>query len=458
MTAIDRIKDFITPFKQISIAPLVIFRIIFGALMLFATVRFMLYGWVQDLYISPKFFFTYYGFDWVHPLKGNWMFLPYILMIIGSIGIILGAFYRYSAALFFIAFSYVELLDKTHYLNHYYFISLVAFLMILVPANRYFSLDVYFRPQIASTKVSQWTIRIIQFQLACVYFFAGLAKMQPDWIVEAQPLKSWLQANRDMPIFGKLLAQDFSAYIFSWGGCLYDTFIVFFLVSYRWQKFAYLFVIMFHLVTWMLFPIGVFPWIMIFSTLIFFNPILHEKVLFKLTKHHFTPEMIPHALSPINRKASRIFLIAFISIQVLVPFRSVLYPGYIFWNEEGFRFSWRVMLIHKQGLATFYVKDRTTNQTIEINHTKYLTDRQIDQMSTQPDMILQYAHYLADIYQDTTFHFGDKTVHLKNPSVHAKVFVALNGRPSQLFISEKHDLTEFKYDLRHRTWVEPLKK
>jgi len=455
---IDKLKDFLSPFRQTSIAPLVIFRIIFGALMLFGTARFMLYGWVEDLYITPKFFFTYYGFDWVHPLNGNWMYLPFIVMLIASVGIIFGALYRYSATLFFICFTYVELLDKTNYLNHYYFVSLMAFILIFLPAHRYFSIDAYFRPQIAATKVSQWTIRILQFQLACVYIFAGIAKVQADWLIEAQPLKTWLQAHRDMPIFGKLFAQEFVAYIFSWFGCLYDLFIVFFLLSFKWRKYAYLVVVAFHLITWLLFPIGVFPWVMICSTLIFFSPQFHEKILFKLTKVPFLPDLEPNILSPIYRKITQFSIVAFILFQLIVPIRSITYPGNLFWNEEGFRFSWRVMLMHKQGLATFYVKDRNTQQTIEIINEDYLTDRQIDQMSTQPDMILQYAHHLSEIYADTTFHFGKKTVRLVNPSVHARIFVALNGRPSQLFVNEQHDLTQFTYDLKHRSWIEPYKK
>lgn len=426
--------------------------------MLFGTARFLFYGWVQDLYITPKFYFTYYGFDWVHPLNGNWMYLPFILMIIASVGIIFGALYRFSASLFFLCFTYVELLDKTNYLNHYYFVSLMAFLMILVPANRYFSIDSYFKPQIASTKVSQWTIRVIQFQLACVYFFAGIAKVQADWLIEAQPLKTWLQAHRDMPIFGKLLAKEFVAYLFSWFGCFYDLFIVFFLLSFKWRKIAYIFVVVFHIITWWLFPIGVFPWVMIFSTLIFFSSNFHERILFKLTKHHFLPPLEPGFLTPVYRKITKAFVISFVVIQLIIPLRSVLYPGNLFWNEEGFRFSWRVMLMHKQGLATFYVEDRTSQKTIEVNHQNFLTDRQIDQMSTQPDMILQYAHHLSDIYQDTTFHFGEKTVRLVNPSIHATIFVALNGRPSQLFVDKKHDLTQFEYNLYHRTWIEPYKK
>jgi hypothetical protein len=72
--------------------------------MLFGALRVLLKGWVETLYIQPDFHFTYLGFDWVKPLPGDWMYIPFILMVLGSLGILLGFFYRYSASLFFLCF------------------------------------------------------------------------------------------------------------------------------------------------------------------------------------------------------------------------------------------------------------------------------------------------------------------------------------------------------------------
>lgn len=116
-------------FKETSILPLVGFRIIFGLLMVIGTLRFLFNGWVHQLYIQPKF---YFGFiEGISPLPGNWMYLPFILILIGAIGILFGAFYRISTILAFVSFTYIEVLDKTNYLNHYYFVSLVLFLLCL---------------------------------------------------------------------------------------------------------------------------------------------------------------------------------------------------------------------------------------------------------------------------------------------------------------------------------------
>src|ERR1700741_1659593 len=115
-------NKFISWLKQpVNIAPLVMFRIAFGLLMIVSISRFIVKGWVEQMYILPKFFFPYFGFEWVQPLPGNMMYLVFGILPLASVGIMLGLFYSLSTISFFILFTYVELIDKTNYLNHYYF-------------------------------------------------------------------------------------------------------------------------------------------------------------------------------------------------------------------------------------------------------------------------------------------------------------------------------------------------
>ncbi len=442
-------------FREVSIAPLIAFRIVIGFLFLFSTLRFVSNGWVKQLYIDPPFHFSYLGFDWIQPLPNNWMYLPFILLIIASLGIIFGAFYRVSTSLFFVAFTYVELLDKSYYLNHYYFVSIISFLLIWAPANAQFSVDAKRVPSIQRNTIPNWPIFLLRVQLGIVYCFAGIAKLNPDWLLEAQPLRMWLQAFRDLPLVGDLLASSWVAFVFSWFSCFYDLTIPFFLSNSKTRTIAYGFVVVFHILTWLLFPIGVFPWVMIFSTLIFFPASLHDKWL-NVLKKWFRWTSNPSA-SPISKSRIVITCLSFfLLIQAAIPFRYLLYPDNLFWHEEGFRFSWRVMLMEKKGYATFYVEDRTTRKSIEITNSDYLTPQQIDQMSRQPDMILQFAHFLGEKYQDTTLHFGTKSVHLSRPRVTADVYVTLNGRPNQHFVGRETDLMQEEYNLKHRKWILPL--
>lgn len=446
--------------KEISIAPLIVFRIIFGALMLFGTSRFLLKGWVYENYILPKHHFGYFGFEWVDKLPGNWMYLPFILMIITAICVVLGLFYRVSILLLFISFTYVELIDKTYYLNHYYFVSLILFLLIFLPANQSFSLDLKIFKRKAVRTVRAININVIKFQLGCVYFFAGIAKLETDWLFESQPLKTWLSGFQSLPLIGDVLASNSAAYGFAWMGCLYDLFIFFFLINRKTVRYAYAIVVVFHIVTWLLFPIGVFPWVMIFSTLIFFSADFHSKVItgissvFKIKNKSQTLENKTR-----DFKAWKIYFFAvFIFIQLLLPFRYLLYPGNLFWTEEGFRFSWRVMLMHKEGLASFYIENPDTGNTIAIDNLDFLTESQEKQMATQPDFLIQYGQLLHRTFKDTTLTFGAEKITLHNPIVRADVKVSLNGRLNQQFVTKKHNFADFQYDLSHRTWIEPFEK
>lgn len=440
--------------KPISITPLIVFRIVFGVLAFYGASRFLLKGWVQELYIDPQFYFPYLGFEWVKPLPGDWMYLPFVGMLIGSLGIILGYRYRLATVLYFLSFTYVELLDKTNYLNHYYFVSLVAFILIFIPAHSGFSLDAKLGRTVEMDQVPRGYLWLLQFQLACVYFFAGIAKLDTDWLFRAEPLFTWLQAFRDSAFLGDLFARKTTAYVFAWGGCLYDLSIVFFLLYKPTKWLAYLAVVFFHLVTYCLFPIGVFPLVMIFSTWIFLPLSFQDKVLDFLKAKLQYKQKVEKSVSTIP-KIGQLAVGCFVILQLTLPFRYLAYPGDLFWNEEGFRFSWRVMLMHKEGLATFYIHDPKTGGDIEIDNSKYLTKRQEEQMSTQPDMILQYASFLQEKFKDSTLIFGTKEFTLSNPTVHADVFVSLNGRKAEKFIDRKVDLTQKRYDLCHRDWLEP---
>jgi hypothetical protein len=361
--------------------------------------------------------------------------------------------YRLAIIVFFLTFTYTELLDKTTYLNHYYFVSLVSFVLIFLPANAYFSVDAYKNPDKAFAKIPQWNTDILKLLLALVYFYAGLAKLNSDWLLHAMPLKIWLPANSDLPLIGSLLGRQWVAYAFSYIGALYDLFIVFLLLNRRTRRFAFAMVVVFHILTRILFPIGIFPYVMIVSTLLFFDAGFHRKVLgfiAKLLKLPVSTSADAKIKTPQNNtiyKAKLVFLAVFVAFQLLFPFRYLLYPQELFWTEEGFRFSWRVMLMEKAGYTQFIVTDSETKKSQRINNTHFLTPFQEKQMSFQPDFILEYAHFLHDYYQKQGVH---------DPEVRVESYVALNGRLSKVYIDPKVDLAKEYETFRHKTWLLPF--
>jgi hypothetical protein len=434
----------------VSIAPLVVFRVLFGAMMLCSTLRFWWLGWIEDHYLQSKVQFKYFGFEWVELLPPAGMYALHILMIVSALGILLGAWYRLSAVVFFLSFAYTELIDLTYYLNHYYFVSVVSLLLIFVPAQARCSVDVWRKPPLRRTKVPRWAIFIFQLQLGIVYTYAGLAKINYTWLIEALPLRIWLPANDSLPLIGPLLAWRWMPWVFSWAGMLYDCTIVGWLAWPRTRAWAYFSVVFFHVLTGLMFQIGVFPLVMMGATWIFFSEKFHETLLTKIGRIRqifagFSPTPQPaRACTPAPNRFFAVLLVLFFAFQILFPWRYLLYPGNVFWTEEGYRFSWRVMLMEKAGTATFFVKDIKTGREGVVNNADFLCAHQEKQMAMQPDLVLQFAHFLAK-------HYREKGV--SGPAVRAEVYVTLNAQPSRLLIDPNLDLTKIRDGWPHKTWI-----
>ncbi|MCV9385914.1 HTTM domain-containing protein [Reichenbachiella ulvae] len=446
----DRLRRYGT--EHTEAAPLAVFRVLFGLMMLASIIRFGAMGWIDQLYVQPQFFFPYFGFEWVRPLSG-WTYMIFLLCGLSSLSVALGYKYRLSIILFFLSFTYIELMDKTTYLNHYYFISLVSFLMIFLPVHATFSLDAWLDPKKAFQFIPRWTIDAVKLMLGIVYFYAGLAKLNSDWLFHAMPLKIWLPYHYDFPLLGELFQQSWFLYVFSWAGAIYDLMIPFLMINRRTRVLGFMMIVGFHMITGALFPIGMFPYIMIASSLIFFDSSLHIKIInsflsfFKLDpKVFFNDKYQLHEQSLFNQSKLKLILL-FFALQLLIPFRYLLYPGELFWTEEGYPFSWRVMLMEKSGKATFKVVDGQSNKWLYVDNTVFLTSFQEKQMATQPDFILTYAHFLKEHYE------GEGWAEVE---VYVDSFVALNGRISKRYIDPSVDLTKEKESFGHKTWILPF--
>jgi hypothetical protein len=441
--------------QQTNAAPLAVFRIGFGLMMCYGIIRFWAHGWIESVYLEPDFHFKYYGFEWIQPL-GDFTYVIFIICGISAFLVALGLKYRLAIILFFLSFTYIELMEKTTYLNHYYFISILSFLMIFLPANALFSVDNLWRKK-SYENIPNWTIDAIKLLLGIVYFYAGLAKINSDWLFKAQPLKIWLPSKYDLPFIGEtLMQQNWFHYAMSWSGMLYDLCIPFLLLYRKTRLFAFALVVFFHVFTRVLFPIGMFPFVMIVGTLIFFDAGFHQRVIAFIkriirTIVHVKTESIQVISNYKIRFAPIVIpvIITFFAIQLLFPFRFMLYPGNLFWTEQGYRFSWRVMLMENMGSTTFKIVDGKTGNFFYVVNSDFLTPLQEKQMSFQPDFILEYAHYLGD-------HFTNQGH--KNVQVFAESYVALNGRLSKPFIDKNIDLYKVKESFKHKHWILPFKE
>jgi vitamin K-dependent gamma-carboxylase len=439
----------------LDLASLAAFRILFGAMMAAAMVRFLAKGWVTLYYVEPRFYFCYPGFGWVHPWPPIWMHIHYILLALLAVGVAVGYFYRICIALFFLGFVYVELIDQTAYLNHYYLISLLSGLMIFLPANRCWSLDAWRKPAIRADGAPAWCLNILRFQVGVVYIFAGLAKFNADWLFRAEPLQIWLAARSDLPLVGSWLNQAWVAYAASWFGALFDTSIVFFLLCKRTRKPAYVLVVFFHVATWVLFHIGMFPWIMIVAATLFFPPDWPRHWLRKIAtlaprlpsaRRLLVALALPERRHVAAWRADAIVLLPlalYAIIQLTLPVRYWFEPRSPAWTGIGFNCTWHVMIAEKTGFAEFYAFNPSTGRQRPISVNDILTPRQETLMAKKPYLIRQMACYLAADLRRRGF-----------PDVQIRVnaYAALDGRPSQPLINPDIDLAT----ATGTGWIVPL--
>ena len=424
-------------YEPVPIAPLVFFRIAFGVIMFIEMMRFFSKGWIERYYIQPEFFFTYDFFHWISPWENEGMFIHFIALSGLAIFIAFGFLYRVSMVMFFLGFTYIFLLDKTNYLNHFYFISLLSFIMIWLPANRCFSIDAWFKPSLKTSWQPAWSLWWLRMQIGIVYFFGGIAKLNSDWL-QGEPMRMWLSWRDDFPIIGSFFQDEWMVYLMSYSGLLLDLFIVPALLWKKSRNIAFILILAFHLLNSQLFGIGIFPWFMIAATLIFFPP-----EIFQLKKFSDSYQAQIFKRSNIITYGLTIYLI----IQVLLPFRHWLYPGDVNWTEEGHRFAWHMKLRNKSSSIQFIVDK--SGETIEVPMEKYLTRRQRNKIEDKPDMIWQFAQYLDQIYNEGT---KDQV------KVYVNTECSLNGRKSQTLIDPSVDLSEVEWSPIFRSpWILPLK-
>lgn len=464
-------------FTSIDIASLVFFRIVFGILA-FADIMglFTYYHLWEGDFQPDKFHFKYYGFEWVEPLPEPFMSIFFLLLLSAAVLVTIGYKYRASATFLFFGFTYVFLLDKVHYLNHGYLFCWLSFVMIFIPANRAFSKDVAVKNVSSLSKVPYYNVFILQFFMGVVYFFGGLAKINSDWLIHAMPLKMWVGYKADMPILGALWAEETTAYVMSWAGMLLDLLVVFFLLFRNTRLWALGFVLFFHLTNSILFKIGIFPWLSIGLTLLYFPPScprlwldwLANKFAFikriedwwfsttqeqRIEKREYAEETWTSVFAQKEATTSvkkwiLLPLVGIIIFHLIMPLRQHIYDQPTAWTEQGHRYSWRMMLRQKVAFGYFLARRPNSKQTERIHPKDYLTKEQARKMQTHPDMILEFAHHIKRTYEAKGW---------TDVKIYANIRCALNGRAYQQYTDNTVDLVKEEWSFYKATpWIIPF--
>ncbi len=436
-------------FAPVDIGLLVFFRVAFGAIMLWEVWRYLDRDRISSYYLEPQFLFTYYGFSWVQPWPGDGLYYHFYGLGLLAAMICAGWHYRVATTLFFFGFTYVFLLDQTRYLNHFYLVSLISFLLIFVPAHHALSIDAWRTPKLRPQTAPAWALWILRAQIGIAYFYGGIAKLGPDWLA-GEPMRTWLANRMDFPVIGPFFQHEWVVCVFVFGGLLLDLLVVPCLLWRTTRIYAFLAAASFHLLNARLFTIGIFPWFMLCATLIFFPPDSPRRLWRALRRQPLSPDVDqappPPEWTP-GRRALAAGLTMYLAFQILMPLRHHLYPGNVDWTEEGHRFSWHMKLRTKNANSVFLITDRATGHISEVRPDKYLSGRQCGKMATHPDMILQFAHFLADQMRRK----GQPEV-----EVRAQVMASLNGRGRELLVDPEVDLSRQPRTLGHASWIRPL--
>lgn len=434
--------------QPIDNTQLILMRIILGLVIAADAFGGIATGWTYRAFIEPDFTFTFMGFEWLQVFAGKPMYVIYTLFGICGLFIAFGAYYRTATIGAAITWTMIYFAQKTNYNNHYYLLMMLCWLLVFLPANRYFSYDVRRNPSIKSLTAPRWTVLFFVVQLLIVYTFASIAKMYPGWVA-GEPMEIWFTQKVNYPILGPYL-QSFHTHKFvGLGGILFDLLVI---PALLWKPTRWLAVVAslgFHLFNSVVFQVGTFPYLMIGTLILFFPPEQVRKIFFK-SKPPVNPELLPEASfseRPLQHKIVLVVLGLHFLIQLILPLRHHAFQDSVMWNEEGHRYAWRMMLRAKTGSVTFRIINNETGKEYFVQPTEYVTPKQAWSLAIHPDMLWQFVQVIKKDYAANG---------ITDISIYARSRVRVNKGEYHTLIDPEYDLAKAKWHyFKHSEWILP---
>lgn len=420
-------------------------------------------------------------FDFLKPLPLEWMYVVYLLMCIGEIGLMLGLFYQMSCLLYVVCYWYLFLLDKTRWNNHSYLFGLFGLMFLITDANRYWSLDGLLFKKKRNAHIPLWNYTLFRFQIFLLYFYAGLKKLDLDWVSGYSMHK--IADNFVFAPFRLFLTEDQIGYfVVHLGGLIIDLFLGFFLFFDGTRKIAFLIGTSFHLMNSQIFSIGMFPWTCI-ATMPLFCPTdwprkmftrfprsmsfilpaddqlqrschcIYEKEDIKAETHRKrdTSKVVDDKLAPPTRaglyhKLSITAMIAYICVQCILPYSHGITKGYNNWTNGLYGYSWD-MMVHNWQLQhvkiTYINKD--TGEEGYLNPTAWTPG---GRWNSHADMVKQYARCVQEKM---------RSFDIPNVELYIDVWRALNDRFQQRTYDPRVNILEADWSpFSNPSWTLPL--
>ena len=431
-----------------------IFVRFFGLMIILQVWSYNKAGFIEKGILSSKVLFTYDLFHWVHPFPAGIMTAIPVILIFCGVLIMINKFRKIAIGTFCILFSYLFLLEKSYYNNHFYLMILLSFLFLFYTPNK--------NKGEKKTWIPNWFLLLLQFQVVIVYFYGGLAKISYDWMVRMQPIGQFLQNSERSSALPSLNSSSLALYILTYGGFLFDITIGFFLLNKRTRNKAIVLCVCFHMLNFLLFnfgsggDIGIFPFLMMGTCILFADPETVRRKLSSLIpslketakKKQIAP--VVNALNPkSNKKLVMIFFFSYIGIQILFPLRHLMYSGNTSWTFRGGRFAWRMKVHTKSSKIKFYYQ-LDQNDTLRFaNINSLINTTQESEMGEDPSTLLQLADYLGNDLKKNGYN---------NAVIKVSDKVSLNNRPFQFIMDSTANLLTLTHNLiESDKWILPLK-
>lgn len=454
--------------EPVDIAPLVFFRIVAGVLIAVETVGQLVTDY-RAVYVGAELNFYYALTPWLQPWPPLGVFAHFGLNIVAAVALASGYRTRLAAAVLGVGTLSLLLMEPSVYINHTYLYGLTALLLGLTPCGEAISFDVAagrFSPR-GSAPV--WCLVALRLQLAIVYVYSGLAKLDPDWLA-ALPLSIWLEPARTYPVIGEIFAIPALPHVLAWGGLFFDLLVVPGMLWCRTRGGVFALAVVFHLTNVVVFGLGTFPWFALTMTALFFEPRSFRRIGLLARNLPSPSDAVPcggsEGLPSPDGEAAQagtqmrgsfaepravsqsliLTLCVWFLIQLVLPLQPLFYPGRASWTEEGHTFAWRMMLRTKTGSVSFQVRDPVTGETWTESPLGHTTRRQYIALIRKPELIRQYAHHLAEQYARRG---------VPGVEVRARAICSLNGRAPRLLVDPRVNLAAETARLSAYSWIRP---
>lgn len=451
-------KRFAFLFDRTDAINVAVFRICFGLLMLWEMIYFIRLDFVKIFLTGPQILFPYEPVSFLAPLSGPVMQLLIAAMALSCVLIMIGRLYRPAMIVLFVGFTYIFLLDKAYYNNHLYLLCLIAGMMCWIPADKVLAWNQRYGE--GDRYLPRWMLLLLQIQIVIVYFYGGIAKLNPDWLFHSQPVQLMVEAKAADTGWESLLTSTVFIGFITYGGVLFDLLVGIGLFVRKIRPFAIAAAVLFNLTNaWLFDDINIFPYFMLSALLLFVDPEWIRNQIGKIWKKRSSgkkkkpTQPVPDGFS--WHQPTVIILLVFLTLQLVLPFRHFLIAGNTDWTGEGQRFSWRMKIQQrKMEKLEFMIFDYGARKQVPVDlkvMAAYGLNRdQFVQMVQDPKMVVRFARFLAEDYRKRNRPTG-------KVEVKANVEVAFNGRKPQRLIDPEIDLASQPVDLlKHNEWILPL--